>query len=130
MVELDLPIAPNVLSQSCPSRRALEIVSDKWIALVLFALAGGSKRHADLLRMIEGISQKMLTQTLRTLERDGFVARSVLDAEPPMHVQYSMTPLGETLSEPLVALCDWAMGHIDEVEAARLANGAPPLSAR
>jgi DNA-binding HxlR family transcriptional regulator len=127
MADLDLPIAPNVLSQGCASRRALEMVSDKWVALVIFALVGGPKRHADLLQMIEGISQKMLTKTLRTLERDGFAARTVLAPDPPMHVEYSLTPLGESLSEPLVSLCDWAMGHIGEVEAARRANGAPPL---
>jgi DNA-binding HxlR family transcriptional regulator len=127
LADLDLPIAPNVLSQGCASRRVLELVSDKWVALVVFALVGGPKRHADLLQMIEGISQKMLTQTLRTLERDGFVSRTVLAPEPPMHVEYSLTPLGETLSEPLVALCDWAMGHIGEVDAARRANHGRPL---
>jgi DNA-binding HxlR family transcriptional regulator len=127
MAELDLPIQPNVLSQSCASRRALELVSEKWTALVVFALVGGPKRHADLLRMIEGVSQKMLTQTLRGLERDGLVERHVLDPRPPQHVQYHLTPLGDSLAEPLVELCRWAMGHLQEVQQARRTNGAPPL---
>jgi DNA-binding HxlR family transcriptional regulator len=127
LAELDLPIQPNVLSQGCASRRALELVSDKWTALVVFALVGGPKRHADLLRMIEGISQKMLTQTLRAMERDGLVERSVLDPEPPQHVEYALSELGETLADPLVALCHWSMEHLDDVQAARRANGAEPL---
>ena len=127
MAELDLPIQPNVLSQGCVSRRALELVSEKWTALVVFALVGGPKRHADLLRMIEGVSQKMLTQTLRSLAVDGLVERRVLDPNPPQHVEYRLTPLGESLAEPLVALCRWAMDHLEAVQQARRANGAPPL---
>ncbi len=115
MAELDLPIRPNVLSQACASRRALELVSDRWTALVVFALVGGPKRHADLLRMIEGISQKMLTQTLRTMQGEGFVERRVLDPDPPQHVEYRLTALGDTLAEPLVALCHWAMDHAAEL---------------
>jgi DNA-binding HxlR family transcriptional regulator len=117
MAKLDLPIQPNVLSQTCASRRALELVSEKWTALVVFALVGGPKRHADLLRMIEGISQKMLTQTLRRMERHGLVERYVLDPEPPQHVEYRLSPLGEGLSQPLVGLCEWAMAHADAVRA-------------
>jgi DNA-binding HxlR family transcriptional regulator len=115
MAELDLPIRPNVLSQTCSSRRALELISDRWTALVVFALVGGPKRHADLLRMIEGISQKMLTQTLRTMEREGFVDRRVLDPDPPRHVEYELTALGESLADPLVSLCHWAMDHAQEL---------------
>ncbi len=124
----------------CPSRQLLGRISDKWVALVLAALGSDgphpgqdcageprSMRYSELSRRLAGVSQKMLTQTLRTLERDGFVARTVLAPEPPMHVEYSLTPLGQTLSEPLVSLCDWAMGHIGEVDAARQMNGAPPL---
>ena len=115
MAELDLPIQPNVLSQACASRRALELVSDKWTALVVFALVGGPKRHADLLRMIEGISQKMLTQTLRRMEEHDLVVREVIDPEPPQHVEYRLSGLGASLSGPLVALCHWAMDHVDEL---------------
>jgi DNA-binding HxlR family transcriptional regulator len=108
MADLELPIQPNVLSQDCASRRALELVSEKWTALVVYALVGGPKRHAELLRMIEGISQKMLTQTLRRME-------------------YRLSGLGRTLAEPLVALCRWAMDHLDEVRDARAVHGAPML---
>lgn len=127
MADLELPIQPNVLSQDCASRRALELVSEKWTALVVYALVAGPKRHAELLRMIEGISQKMLTQTLRRMETDGLVARDVLDPVPPRHVEYRLSALGETLAEPLVALCRWAMDHLDEVQEARAARGAPAL---
>jgi DNA-binding HxlR family transcriptional regulator len=127
MAELELPIRPNVLSQGCASRHALELISEKWTALVVFALVGGPKRHADLLRMIEGVSQKMLTQTLRGMQRDGLVERRVLDPRPPQHVEYRLTPLGDSLADPLVALCGWAMEHLEEVQQERTANGAPPL---
>jgi len=115
MAKLDLPIQPNVLSQTCASRRTLALVSEKWTALVVFALVGGPKRHADLLRMIEGVSQKMLTQTLRRMEHHGLVERRVLDPEPPQHVEYRLTELGESLSEPLVGLCEWSMAHVEAV---------------
>ena len=127
MAEFELAIQPNVLSQSCASRRALELISEKWTALVIFALVGGPKRHADLLRMIEGVSQKMLTQTLRSLTVDGLIERRVLDPDPPQHVEYRLTPLGESLAAPLTELCHWAMEHLDEVQRARSTNGAPPL---
>jgi DNA-binding HxlR family transcriptional regulator len=127
MADLELPIQPNVLSQDCASRRALELVSEKWTALVVYALVGGPKRHADLLRMIEGVSQKMLTQTLRRMETDGLVEREVLDPEPPQHVEYRLSLLGESLADPLVALCRWAMAHLDEVQEARAAHSAPSL---
>ena len=127
MADLELPIQPNVLSQDCASRRALELVSEKWTALVVYALVAGPKRHAELLRMIEGVSQKMLTQTLRRMEVDGLVERDVRDPDPPQHVEYRLTVLGETLAEPLVALCRWAMDHLDEVQDAREARGAPAL---
>jgi DNA-binding HxlR family transcriptional regulator len=117
MARLDLPIQPNVLSQTCASRRTLEMVSEKWTALVVFALVGGPKRHADMLRMIEGVSQKMLTQTLRRMAEHGLVERRVLDPVPPQHVEYRLTELGASLSEPLVGLCQWSMAHAAEVRA-------------
>ena len=123
MADLELPIQPNVLSQDCASRRALELVSEKWTALIVYALVGGPKRHAELLRMIEGISQKMLTETLRRMEADGLVEREVLEPAPPQHVEYRLTELGMTLAEPLVALCRWAMDHLPELQAARRASG-------
>ena len=112
---------PNVLDKNCESRQALELISDKWTALIVYALADGARRHGELRRTIDGISQKMLTQTLRRMEAEGLIEREVLDRVPP-HVEYSLTPLGETLEKPLGAICEWAMGHLDELREARAAN--------
>ena len=78
--------------------------------------------------MIEGISQKMLTQTLRSMETDGLVKRTVIEVIPP-HVEYGLTPLGQTLSDPLVAICQWAMDHLPELQAARQANTSATATA-
>jgi DNA-binding HxlR family transcriptional regulator len=115
-------VSPNVLDQNCESRQALELISDKWTALIVYALVDGPRRHGELRRTVDGISQKMLTQTLRRMESEGLVERDVLDRVPP-HVEYSLTPLGRTLEKPLVAICEWAMGHLDELRAAREAHG-------
>lgn len=114
-------MVPNVLDQSCESRQALDRIADKWTCLIVYALLDGPLRHGELRRRIEGISQKMLTQTLRSMEADGLVKRTVVDVIPP-HVEYSLTELGQTLSEPLVAICRWAMDHLSEMQAARQRN--------
>lgn len=119
---------PNVLSQSCESRQALERIADKWTCLIVYALLDGPRRHGELKRTIEGISQKMLTQTLRSMEADGLVTRTVIDVIPP-HVEYGLTPLGQALSDPLVAICRWAMDHLPEMQAAREGNARGPVSA-
>jgi DNA-binding HxlR family transcriptional regulator len=111
-------VKPDVLNQNCQSRRALELISDKWTALIVYALVDGPRRHGELRRTVDGISQKMLTQTLRRMEAQGLVERDVLDRVPP-HVEYSLTPLGRTLEKPLVAICEWAMEHLDELRDAR-----------
>lgn len=108
----------NVYSATCPSRQALDRVSDKWSAMIVTLLVERPHRFGELRRAIGGISQKMLTQTLRSLEGDGLVARQVF-ATSPVTVEYSLTPLGETLVEPLAALCRWAERHMAEVAAAR-----------
>ncbi len=100
------------------SRRTLELVADKWAVLVLYALSRGTMRHNRLHREIKGISQKMLTKTLRRLERDGLVGREVYPEIPP-RVEYSLTPLGGSLIGILAKLCVWAEEHIEEVETAR-----------
>ena len=114
-------VEPNVLSQNCESRQALDRIADKWTCLIVYALLDGPRRHGELKRMIEGISQKMLTQTLRSMETDGLVKRTVIDVIPP-HVEYGLTPLGQTLSDPLVAICRWAMDHLPELQASRQAH--------
>jgi DNA-binding HxlR family transcriptional regulator len=108
----------NVFVLGGRSRRALELIADKWAVLILYALSGGTMRHYRLHREIEGISQKMLTKTLRRLERDGLVGRKVYPVVPPK-VEYSLTPLGQSLIDILAGLCQWAEKHIEEVEAAR-----------
>jgi DNA-binding HxlR family transcriptional regulator len=109
---------PCVLDQTSDVRQILDLIADKWTALVILALSRGTKRYSELHRTIGGVSQKMLTQTLRNLEHSGLIDRKVYPAVPPM-VEYSLTPLGETLVKPLKTLCDWASAHMDEVEAAR-----------
>jgi DNA-binding HxlR family transcriptional regulator len=113
-----LTAQPNVLDQHCESRQALDRIADKWTCLIVYALVDGPRRHGELRRAIDGISQKMLTQTLRSMEADGLVRRTVLDRVPPA-VEYRLTPLGETLKDPLVAICRWAMEHLPELQQAR-----------
>ena len=111
---------------ACPSRQLLDRISDKWVTLILAALAGGPLRYSDLGRVIAGISQKMLTQTLRALERDGLVARSVT-LQVPVRVDYELTALGAGLQVALSAVKVWAEVHMAEIEAARSAYDAAAL---
>jgi DNA-binding HxlR family transcriptional regulator len=110
----------NVYSAACPSRQALDRLADKWTVLIVGALeVAGRQRFGRLRDSIDGVSEKMLTQTLRNLERDGLVHREALGTVPP-HVEYELTPLGRTLAEPMAAVRAWAERYIDDVEAARL----------
>lgn len=103
----------------CPSRRLLDTIGDKWASLVIVALGvHGSLRYSELSNRIAGVSQKMLTQTLRGLERDGMVSRTV-HATVPVRVDYELTALGRTLTAPIAALESWAREHIGDVIAAR-----------
>ena len=111
-------IRPDVFNANCDSRQVLALIADRWSMLILYALSHRVRRHGELKRMIGGISQKMLTQTLRSLERDGLVKRSVYDVVPP-RVEYALTPLGQTLLEPLRAICRWAQNHLPQVRTAR-----------
>jgi DNA-binding HxlR family transcriptional regulator len=113
------PSEPEVFQADCPTQRVLETIADKWSVIVIYALSQQeARRYSELQRVIGGISQKMLTQTLRKLERDGLVVRHVYPVVPP-RVEYSLTPLGETLTELLKDICQWAAMHWDEIEAAR-----------
>ncbi|MFF0264203.1 winged helix-turn-helix transcriptional regulator [Kribbella sp. NPDC004536] len=103
---------------TCPARQLLDRISDKWVTLVLTALADGPQRYSDLSRRIAGVSQKMLTQTLRSLERDGLLTRSVTPSVP-VRVDYELSPLGGTLMPLISAIKSWADGHMPEVAAAR-----------
>jgi DNA-binding HxlR family transcriptional regulator len=97
---------------------ALELIADKWALIVLSALTGGTCRYGALQRRVSGISQKMLTQTLRKLERDGLVRRTLYPVIPPK-VEYALTPLGQTIVGPFDALCRWAQEYYPGVQAAR-----------
>jgi len=103
---------------TCPARQLLDRISDKWVTLVLTALADGPQRYSDLSRRIAGVSQKMLTQTLRTLERDGLVTRTVT-AAVPVRVDYALTDLGHSLLDPIKHLKAWAEDHVPEVREAQ-----------
>jgi DNA-binding HxlR family transcriptional regulator len=115
---MDDHLAWNVYAAGCPTRQALDRIADKWTALVVGLLAERPHRFGELRRAVDGISQKMLTQTLRSLERDGLVDRRAYPTVP-VTVEYSLTPLGLTLTEPLAAIRAWAEEHIEAVLAAR-----------
>ena len=108
----------NAFLADCPTRHVLATIGDKWSALVITALADGPRRHSELMRAIAGASQKMLTQTLRSLERDGLVVRSVTASVPP-RVDYELTALGVTLVPIVSALKAWAEENILEILHAR-----------
>jgi len=115
----------DVFLAECPSRQLLDRLSDKWVTLVMVALEGGPRRYSQLSRTIAGVSQKMLTQTLRTLERDGLVSRTVT-ASVPVTVTYELTELGRSLQLVIHGLKDWAESHMGEVLAARSSYDAQP----
>lgn len=102
--------------RDCPSRRLLDRIGDRWTVLVVGALDQGTRRFTEIAGEVEGISQKMLTQTLRSLERDGFVTRTAYPVVPP-HVEYELTALGRSLQEPLRSLERWAVANMDSVAA-------------
>ncbi len=110
--------AYNAYVAECPSRQVLDAISDKWVTLVLTALADGPQRYSDLSRRIAGVSQKMLTQTVRQLERDGLATRTITPTVP-VRVDYELTALGETILPVVVAIKQWSEAHITEIHAAR-----------
>ncbi|MDZ7962830.1 MAG: helix-turn-helix domain-containing protein [Aulosira sp. DedQUE10] len=102
---------PELFTLDCPTQQILDVIADKWSVIVLYCLAYGSKRYSQIQRQIEGISQKVLTQTLRNLERHGLVERK--------RVEYSLTSLGVTLLVPLQEIAAWSIVHFSEVAALR-----------
>lgn len=108
----------NVFDPSCTARDALELIASKWAMLILSALSQGPMRNSALLRKIGGISQKMLTHTLKELERNGLLVRNDFRTVPP-HVEYRLSPLGQSLSEALIVLDRWAETHFPELDKAR-----------
>jgi len=108
----------NLFAEQCPSREVLKHVTSRWGVLILIALRDGTHRFSDLRRKIGGVSEKMLAQTLQWLEQDGFVNRVSYPVVPP-HVEYSLTPLGEDVSEKVAALADWIEMNLPQVLASR-----------
>jgi DNA-binding HxlR family transcriptional regulator len=99
-------------------RQTLDLIADKWVVAVLYVLSHSTKRYGELQREIGDISQRMLTRTLRDLERNGLIERKVYPVVPPM-VEYSLTPLGLTLNRILKSMCDWSTENFQQVEIAR-----------
>lgn len=113
----------DVFEDRCPTRMVLDRIADKWAVLILNRLEDEPIRFNRLRREIKGVSQKVLSQTLKKLERDGLVARRIF-ATVPVTVEYSLTPLGRTLTETVSALAHWAEHNMDAVLAAQAAYDA------
>lgn len=118
----------NAALETCPARQLLETISSKWVTLVLLALAEGSLRHSDLRRAIPGASQKMLTSTLRTLERDGLLGRTVTPSVP-VRTDYELTALGRSLLGVVYGLKEWAEDSMPAVLEARNKRDGSGLAA-
>ncbi len=111
---MDGNFAPNVLHPACPSRQVLQHLTSRWGALVLVALSGGTMRFSALRRALGDVSERMLAQTLQTLESDGMVLRVAHDVVPP-HVEYSLTPIGMEAAEHVRSLARWIEGRLPEI---------------
>ncbi|HDP8881935.1 winged helix-turn-helix transcriptional regulator [Citrobacter sp. ku-bf4] len=108
----------NLFAEQCPSREVLKHVTSRWGVLILVALRDGTHRFSDLRRKMGGVSEKMLAQSLQALELDGFINRVSYPVVPP-HVEYSLTPLGEQVSDKVAALADWIELNLPQVLAQR-----------
>ncbi|MDQ0598641.1 DNA-binding HxlR family transcriptional regulator [Streptomyces canus] len=117
-MDTTLDISYDVFAKACPSRNTLEHVTGRWGGLTLCALHEGSLRFNELRRRVDGVSEKMLSQTLQALERDGLVHREAQPTNPP-RVDYELTPLGRGVAERLVGLIAFVEGRMDDVLAAR-----------
>ena len=108
----------NLFAEQCPSREVLKHVTSRWGVLILVALRDGTHRFSDLRRKMGGVSEKMLAQSLQALEQAGFINRVSYPVVPP-HVEYSLTPLGEQVSDKVAALADWIEMNLPQVLALR-----------
>lgn len=123
MKDLQEHFAPNILAASCTSRSVLRHLTDRWTPMIVAVLQQGPQRFKDLKTQVEGISPKVLTDTLKSMERDGLISRTATASIPP-RVDYELTALGSTLIEPMNALRTWAESHVAEVEANRASYDA------
>ncbi|MGR2752016.1 winged helix-turn-helix transcriptional regulator [Agromyces arachidis] len=108
----------GILDPSCPSRVIFGRIGERWSMFVILALAAGTLRFSEVRARVGGVTRKVLTETLRSLEADGFVARKAWEGSPP-RVEYSLTPLGRSLLAPIEAMRVWAEAHVPEVLASR-----------
>jgi DNA-binding HxlR family transcriptional regulator len=121
--ELRAALPDGAFEPGCPSRKVLDHVSSKWGMLVLIVLADGTMRWGELRRAVEGVSEKMLSQTLQLLERDGLIRREARPVVPP-HVEYSLTNLGQDLVTLLLPLMTWMFEHSPEIISGQAAQAA------
>jgi DNA-binding HxlR family transcriptional regulator len=129
MTARDFVIRGDAFDPECPTRVVLDRIGDKWTVLVVAALAPGTLRFTELRARIGGVAAKVLTQTLRALERDGIVERTVY-AEVPPRVEYALTDLGRSLVEPISLVQEWAEAHVGSVLAARQGYDERPALSR
>jgi DNA-binding HxlR family transcriptional regulator len=108
----------NVLSDKCPTQQVLTRIGGKWTMLVILALGEGTQRYSDLRKRLPKVTQKMLTETLRALERDGMVDRRVYDSVP-IRTEYTLTPLGQSLADSVAVIRNWAYDNMDDITVAR-----------
>ncbi len=104
-----------IYDASYPARRVLDLIADKWTAILLYCLSGGTRRFSELPNQIPDISKKMLIQVLRRLEGDGIVHRKVYAVVPPKN-EYKLTDLGRRMHEPIALICEWAVEHTEEID--------------
>jgi DNA-binding HxlR family transcriptional regulator len=116
----DLELKPNVYAAICPSREILALIGEKWVSLVIGALEGRVLRFGELKRVCEGVSQKMLTQTLRKLERDGLVVRTLYADTLPLKVEYQLTECGKSLLPIVHGARSWAEKNLHQIEENRV----------
>jgi DNA-binding HxlR family transcriptional regulator len=120
MKNQNLELKPNVYAAICPSREVLALIGEKWVSLIIGALASRVMRFGELKRVCEGISQKMLTQTLRKLERDGLITRTLYTDTLPIKAEYQLTELGKSVLPIVQAAKSWAEENFHQIEKNRL----------
>jgi len=114
------PLRADLFDPACPSAATPFRIADKWGGLVVVCLESGPRRFSELRVPLSRVSPKVLTETLRALERDGFLTRTVVDAGPPVHVEYELTPLGRTLLPAIAACREWAAANLELLLEARV----------
>jgi DNA-binding HxlR family transcriptional regulator len=121
------PLDPDLFAECSTERLPLQ-VGDKWTSKILICLEDGPRRFSELQAPLRQVTPKVLTESLRGLERDGMISRTVYEEEVPRRVVYELTPLGRSLFEPLAAQCEWTRAHLSELREARAAAAGVPAA--